>query len=112
MEGIGHNGLHCHGALGERALPYACATGSTGPDDPPSVRWNADNRFGRSYLTGAVSIAVIVHSDCLIAGHGPGAATIMQGYLVKGEARIGMKVKARYLRNSKFKPTDVYFVPA
>lgn len=25
---------------------------------------------------------------------------------------IGMKVKARYLRNSKFSPTDVYFVPA
>lgn len=25
---------------------------------------------------------------------------------------IGMKVRARYLRNSKFKPTDVYFVPA
>jgi uncharacterized OB-fold protein len=25
---------------------------------------------------------------------------------------IGMKVKARYLRNSKFKPTDVYFIPA
>jgi uncharacterized OB-fold protein len=25
---------------------------------------------------------------------------------------IGMKVTARYLRNSKFKPTDVYFVPA
>ena len=25
---------------------------------------------------------------------------------------IGMEVKARYLRNSKFKPTDVYFVPA
>ncbi len=24
---------------------------------------------------------------------------------------IGMKIKARYLRNSKFKPTDVYFVP-
>lgn len=24
---------------------------------------------------------------------------------------IGMKVKAQYLRNSKFKPTDVYFVP-
>ena len=24
---------------------------------------------------------------------------------------IGMKVKARYVRNSKFKPTDVYFVP-
>lgn len=25
---------------------------------------------------------------------------------------IGMKVQARYLRNSKFSPTDVYFVPA
>jgi len=25
---------------------------------------------------------------------------------------IGMKVKAQFLRNSKFKPTDVYFVPA
>jgi uncharacterized OB-fold protein len=25
---------------------------------------------------------------------------------------IGMKVKARYLRNSKFRPTDVYFIPA
>ncbi|MEW5868063.1 MAG: Zn-ribbon domain-containing OB-fold protein [Chloroflexota bacterium] len=24
---------------------------------------------------------------------------------------IGMKVKSQYLRNSKFKPTDVYFVP-
>jgi len=25
---------------------------------------------------------------------------------------IGMKVRARYLRNSKLKPTDVYFIPA
>jgi len=25
---------------------------------------------------------------------------------------IGMKVKAKYLRNSKFHPTDIYFVPA
>ncbi len=24
---------------------------------------------------------------------------------------IGMSIKARYLRNSKFKPTDIYFVP-
>jgi uncharacterized OB-fold protein len=28
------------------------------------------------------------------------------------EVRIGMDVKARFLRNCKFKPTDVYFVPA
>jgi uncharacterized OB-fold protein len=25
---------------------------------------------------------------------------------------IGMRVKARFLRNSKLKPTDVYFIPA
>jgi uncharacterized protein len=25
---------------------------------------------------------------------------------------IGKRVKARFLRNSKLKPTDVYFVPA
>jgi uncharacterized OB-fold protein len=28
------------------------------------------------------------------------------------EIRIGMKVKARFRRNSQLKPTDVYFVPA
>ncbi|MCL4368469.1 MAG: Zn-ribbon domain-containing OB-fold protein [Actinobacteria bacterium] len=28
------------------------------------------------------------------------------------EVHIGMPVKARFLRNSKFKPTDVYFVAA
>lgn len=28
------------------------------------------------------------------------------------EVKIGLKVKAVFLRNCKFKPTDVYFVPA
>lgn len=28
------------------------------------------------------------------------------------ELRVGMKVRARFRRNSKFDPTDVYFVPA
>lgn len=36
-----------------------------------------DNTYGRSYRQGAVSIGVIVHSDCLRAGHGPGVTTIM-----------------------------------
>jgi hypothetical protein len=26
--------------------------------------------------------------------------------------KIGMKIKAQFLRNSKFKSTDVYFIPA
>ena len=36
-----------------------------------------DNSYGRSYLKGAVSIGVVVHSDCLLAGHGPGVSTLM-----------------------------------
>lgn len=36
-----------------------------------------DNRFGRAYRKGAVTIGVVVHSDCRVAGHGPGVTTIM-----------------------------------
>jgi hypothetical protein len=36
-----------------------------------------DNAYGRTYRKGAVSIGVVVHSDCLKAGHGPGVTTIM-----------------------------------
>jgi hypothetical protein len=36
-----------------------------------------DNRYGRAYRQGAVTIGVVVHSDCKMAGHGPGVTTIM-----------------------------------
>lgn len=36
-----------------------------------------DNRFGRDYHKGAISIGIIVHSDCMLSGHGPGVTTIM-----------------------------------
>ena len=36
-----------------------------------------DNRYGRAYRKGAITIGVVVHSDCLSAGHGPGVTTIM-----------------------------------
>ena len=36
-----------------------------------------DNRFGRAYRQGAVTIGVVVHSDCKVAGHGPGVTTVM-----------------------------------
>jgi hypothetical protein len=36
-----------------------------------------DNRYGRAYRQGAITIGVVVHSDCLLAGHGPGVMTIM-----------------------------------
>ena len=37
---------------------------------------DADNSFGRIYREGAVSIGIIVHSDCVIAGHGSGFMTV------------------------------------
>lgn len=38
---------------------------------------NCDTSFGRGYLEGAVTIGVVVHSDCIITGHGPGVTTLM-----------------------------------
>ncbi len=37
---------------------------------------NADHTFGRIYQTGAVSVGVVVHTDCVTSGHGPGVTTI------------------------------------
>jgi len=56
---------------------------------------DCDNSFGRGYLKGAVSIGVIMHSDCVKMGHGPGVSVIMttkkasiKGHINK-EANIG-----------------------
>lgn len=47
---------------------------------------NCDNTYGRGYLTGAVSVGIVVHSDCTIMGHGPGITTLMtcKKPLIKG----------------------------
>ena len=36
-----------------------------------------DCRFGRSIRTDAISIGVVVHASCVVAGHGPGVTVIM-----------------------------------
>ncbi|MBN2380917.1 DUF4438 domain-containing protein [candidate division WOR-3 bacterium] len=36
-----------------------------------------DNVYGRSWRRGAVTIGIIIHSDCLLAGHGPGVTTLI-----------------------------------
>jgi hypothetical protein len=38
---------------------------------------NADHTFGRVHRTGAVSIGVIIHGRCTVAGHGPGVTSLM-----------------------------------
>ncbi|MDO4492513.1 MAG: DUF4438 domain-containing protein [Clostridia bacterium] len=36
-----------------------------------------DNSFGRGYLKGARTIGVVMHSDCIRMGHGPGVTCLM-----------------------------------
>jgi len=36
-----------------------------------------DNSYGRTFQSGAVTIGVVIHSDCLKAGHGPGVSNII-----------------------------------
>jgi len=38
---------------------------------------DADHSYGRIFRKGAVSIGVVVHSSCVVSGHGPGVTTIM-----------------------------------
>src|SRR4030043_2112453 len=37
---------------------------------------DADHTFGRIYKHGAVSVGIVVHTNCIIAGHGPGVTTL------------------------------------
>lgn len=35
-----------------------------------------DNTYGRTYRQGAVTIGIVIHSDCKFSGHGPGVTTL------------------------------------
>jgi len=37
---------------------------------------DADHSYGRIYRRGAVSVGIVTHSDCVVAGHGPGVTTL------------------------------------
>ncbi len=38
---------------------------------------DAETSFVRTQLTGAITIGVVIHSDCIMGGHGPGVTTLM-----------------------------------
>ncbi|MGL4730421.1 MAG: DUF4438 domain-containing protein [Clostridium sp.] len=38
---------------------------------------DCDNTYGVGFLKGSISIGVVVHSDCVKSGHGPGVTVIM-----------------------------------
>lgn len=60
---------------------------------------DTDNTFGRTYRPGAVTIGVVVHSDCVLAGHGPGVTTILTSRggkikpIINKNANIGYYLK-------------------
>ncbi len=56
---------------------------------------DCDNTFGRGYLKGAVSIGVIIHSDCVKLGHGPGVSTIMTSKLPLIQGNINSEANIR-----------------
>lgn len=37
---------------------------------------DADHSYGRIYKQGAMTAGIVVHSDCVISGHGPGVTTL------------------------------------
>lgn len=37
---------------------------------------NTDHSYGRCFKEGAVSIGIVIHSNCVLAGHGPGITTL------------------------------------
>ncbi|MCX6649314.1 MAG: DUF4438 domain-containing protein [Candidatus Bathyarchaeota archaeon] len=37
---------------------------------------DADSSYGRIYRKGSVTVGIVTHSDCVIAGHGPGVTTL------------------------------------
>lgn len=59
---------------------------------------DADNTFARGQLRGAVTIGVVMHSDCVKGGHGPGITTIMSCKKPLIEGRIDEKANVgRYI---------------
>jgi len=37
---------------------------------------DADHSYGRIYRKGSVSVGIVTHSNCVVAGHGPGVTTL------------------------------------
>lgn len=61
---------------GDRALMAKLGVDKMRLGDLIAIR-HADHKFGRSYREGAVSIALCIHGDSVMTGHGPGILTLM-----------------------------------
>ncbi len=65
---------------------------------------DTDNSYGRVYKPGAVTVGVVVHSDCVLAGHGPGVTTIITSSKGKIEPKINKNANiGYYLKIGRFR---------
>ncbi|MEM2521638.1 MAG: DUF4438 domain-containing protein, partial [Candidatus Bathyarchaeia archaeon] len=58
---------------------------------------DADHSYGRIYRKGAVSVGIIVHTDCVTSGHGPGVTTLMTSSSGKIIPKIDPKANIAWL---------------
>ena len=56
---------------------------------------DCDNRYGRQYKKGARTLGVVVHSNCILSGHGPGVTALLS--CSEGELLVGRKDPAANL---------------
>jgi hypothetical protein len=52
---------------------------------------DADHSFGRIYKQGAISVGIVVHTNCVISGHGPGVTTLFTSSIGKILPKIDEK---------------------
>ena len=83
---------------GDRALMAELGIDRMRLGDIVAIR-HGDHHFGRSYRAGAISIALCIHGDSVMTGHGPGILTLM----TSASGRIAFSVDpaaniARYLK--------------
>lgn len=65
---------------------------------------DADNTYGRHFYSGAVTIAIVVHADSHLSGHGPGVTTLVSARkgispILSREANL-----AKLLKIGRFRP--------
>ena len=57
---------------------------------------DCDNIYGRGYMRGSAAVGVVIHSDCIVSGHGPGITTVLAARNGLLEGRIDKNANLKY----------------
>jgi hypothetical protein len=58
---------------------------------------DADHRYGRIFRQGAISVGIVVHTNCVTAGHGPGVTTLLTSSTGKIVPKITPKANIAHI---------------